>query len=303
MRSSSTTNLVVTLLGALLACHACPGCGKSAPHVSIDAAPTSSGGSASGGTSTATGGSATGGSMGSGGAPAIGGMVGTGGNPGDGGEGPNTGGTATGGTSNSGGTMAGSGGLATGGGVSTGGNMADGGGVATGGGPGTGGSRASGGAGGSGGVATSGGPGTGGTRASGGAGGGGVSGVDAGGACSCAGGETTLECFCKAYPCTDTLASYAPDGGAGLAYTILEEYADCNLVVVSIMDMIALQPYVFDRTTGRLVGRKFVSDIAESCRFGGESAGYTLTAGQFPASTCVRTKCVKGTLPGVGSCP
>ena len=268
MRSSITTNLAITLLGVLLACHACGGSGKSTPARSVDAAPGSSGGSATGGTSTTTGGSATGGTMSTGGVPATDGMVGTGGSPGSGGGAPNTGGT-----------QAGSGGLATGGRVSTGGNVA-----------------------GSGGVVADGGVGTGGTRASGGAGGSGGSWSDPGG-CSCAGGRTTLECFCKAYACTETLASYAPDAGAGLAYSTLEEYADCNLVVVTIMGSIASQPYVFDRTTGRLVGRKLNSDVAEKCPFGGESAGYTLTAGQFPDSTCVRTKCVQGTLPGIGTCP
>jgi hypothetical protein len=158
----------------------------------------------------------------------------------------------------------------------------------------------------------SGGSGTGGVVGSGGLGAGGAlatggsSGGDAGAVttCSCAGGKTTLECFCRVFSCDRTLASFTVDAGTSSAFSTLEEYADCDLVVVTVMNSIAPWVYVFNRSTGQLVGEQYNTDAAEPCRFGGDSgAYYSLSGGLFPDATCVRSRCTMGSLPGLKSCP
>lgn len=193
----------------------------------------------------------------------------------------------------------------------------------TGGAPVTGGTPGSGGVSGSGGALGSGGakPGTGGSTGGWGGGGGvfstgGAGGGTAGGtgggpgsdgganACACAGGKTTFDCLCSVVSCTMTLASFVPDAGSGSGYSTLEEYASCNLVVLSIAASISGGQYVFDRTTGALVGRSLESDVLARCPFGDDSSAYrTLSAGRFPDSTCVRSRCQQGSLPAVRTCP
>lgn len=237
-------------------------CGRSADHVPIDAT------MGTGGSSVTTAAQSTGGSASAGGAAATGGVTSAGG--------------ARGG---SGGTAASGGELASGGRVGSGGSPSSGGIVGFGGAPTTGGR-----------------PGSGGIPSSGGAGGSGL-GIDGAvaGECNCAGGQTTLDCFCKAYNCNITLSSFGADAG-GDGYALREEYANCGLVVITTASSMVPAVYVFDLTTGRLVGEEYMSDVAEPCRFGGDEHSYTLSAGRFPDSDCVRSKCSYGNNPSFRYC-
>jgi len=141
---------------------------------------------------------------------------------------------------------------------------------------------------------------TGGTGGAGGAGGSGGTMLDGGGSCTCASGETTLDCFCSTYDCPTSLTAFTE---GARAYSLLEEYAECNLVVVSTMLGISPDTFVFDRTTGGLVGERINADSVERCPFGGDAGFRMLSAGTFPASSCVRTRCEQGSLPSLRSCP
>jgi hypothetical protein len=151
-------------------------------------------------------------------------------------------------------------------------------------------------------------PGSGGTGGAGGTGGvGGRAGIDGGGTstCDCAGGETTWDCFCGSpNACDVTLSSFIPDAGSN-RYSELEEYAACGLVVVTSRNSaMGVDMYVFDRTSGRLVGKKSTSDTPDRCPFQAGPPVMTLSAGQFPDSTCVRSKCLSNgsLLPLVKPC-
>jgi hypothetical protein len=259
----------LTLTVALLFGHACGG--SSAQSKLLDAAPD------------AAGGAATGGNIGGGGGAASGGISGTGGTS-AGTGGANTGGaTATGGATSS---------AASGGSVGTGGMVGTGGTLATGGTVGAGGAHPTGGT-----------VGTGGTLATGGAGG---TGVDSGSSnsCTCTAARTTLECFCAKYSCPERLGYFLPGGGAAGVYGTMEEYADCDLVLVTTPTGHAPDRYVFGRSTQRLVGARYSSDVIEACPWDPDAGAFrVLTAGQFPESTCVRSACQKGILPEVsGTC-
>lgn len=85
---------------------------------------------------------------------------------------------------------------------------------------------------GSGGSGGSGSSGTGGSGGSGGAPGGSDGGIST---CSCNGGTMSLDCFCSAYGasygCVSALATFKSGSSA---YSTIEEFADCNLAVVTI---------------------------------------------------------------------
>jgi hypothetical protein len=85
----------------------------------------------------------------------------------------------------------------------------------------------------------------------------------------------------------------------------MEEFADCDLVPVNgLTPGISPDRWVFQLSTGRLVGGRFSSDVPDACPWDRDAGSRLLSAGQFPASTCVRTRCVAGTLPQVMySCP
>ncbi|HEX7500895.1 MAG TPA: hypothetical protein VF524_11420, partial [Polyangia bacterium] len=70
--------------------------------------------------------------------------------------------------------------------------------------------------------------------------------------CSCAAGATTWDCYCQAFDCGKTLATYTATGGA--KYDVRMEYANCNLVEYWTVGY-ALLIDVFDLTTGQLVGQ------------------------------------------------
>jgi hypothetical protein len=145
-----------------------------------------------------------------------------------------------------------------------------------------------------------GGMGTGGAISTGGTAGTGDAGADAAGTapgCSCATGTTSWECYCTAYAnaCATNLAAYWPDAGIGSNIAAIQEYANCNLIVVTTTIMnIAYRQHVYDRTTGLLVGDQTGSDTPTACPFGADagSSFLSLSAGRFPDSTCVRSKCV-----------
>jgi hypothetical protein len=300
MSSSLALRSSLVFLGALLVGHGCGGHGLVSQR---DAGSGTGGGLAAGGTVSTGGTLAAGGAAGSGGV-GIGGFGGTAtvpigvggtvsdacsmgypGNPFCGGAGGNPG---------TGGTTTGTGGISSGGTVSTGGART--GGAATGGTrTGTGGNVAAGGAVGAGGILST---------ADAGDGGGSTVDGDAATVCSCPGGITTFECFCRIHSCTSTLSDYTADAGVGGGYSTLEEYADCNLVVVTVATSLAGGAYVFDRTTGRLVGARYDSDVRDACPFAPDgSAYYTLSAGQFPDPSCVRTRCSNGIYPAIQACP
>jgi hypothetical protein len=134
---------------------------------------------------------------------------------------------------------------------------------------------------------------------------GGGSGIDGGTTCDCAGGKTTWECYCSSSnACDMTLSSFLPDAGTA-RYSMLEEYATCGLIVVTSRNSaLGIDMYVFDLTSGRLVGRKITSDTPDRCPFQAGPPSMTLSAGQFPDSTCVRSKCLSDglLLPAVRPC-
>jgi hypothetical protein len=85
---------------------------------------------------------------------------------------------------------------------------------------------------------------------------------------------------------------------------MLEEYASCNLVVVTVGPVSSPSTNVFDRTTGQLVGEILNVDVAMNCPFGPDAGSFvTLAAGQFPDTTCVRSRCIGGNGLGFRSCP
>ena len=293
MSFTQTSRLFVVLAGALLVSQGCGGAALKRKTVAGDAGPT--GGSLATAGATAVGGTGGSGGMGGAGTLTTGGTIATGGT------------LTTGGTVGTGGTVATGGTVGTGGTVATGGITGSGGTVATGGTTGSGGTRiATGGSEGSGGCPCTGGSsgtggtrgGTGGAQSTGGAGGN----VLDGGACTCSG--MSFDCFCTIHPCSQTLSYYTVDAGAGGRYSVLEEYANCNLVVVAMQTGLGGWVYVFDRTTGRLVGETYETDVPETCPFAPDAGQYlTLTAGRFPDATCVRSKCSNGSYPASTPCP
>jgi hypothetical protein len=155
---------------------------------------------------------------------------------------------------------------------------------------GTGGSPGSGGAGGN--------PGVGGSTGSGGSRDGGNS------SCSCSG--MTLDCFCGVssigYDCVRTLSTFTSSGGS--SYATLEEFADCNLVVVTTNISAGMQLAVYDRSSGQLVGRRYYSDVIERCPFDGTDTGSrAISAGQFPEASCKQTSCIEGSQMITIPCP
>ena len=272
MRQFSTTLSILLFALALLPVNAC---GRSSKGTLSNGSGGSGGGS---------GAQATGGNSGSGT------VVGTGGTPGTGGT--TSGVSATGASGGAGAIGAtGTGGVnVTGGATGTGGTKV----TTTA--AGSGGSMPSGGATGTGG--TTAGSGNGGTTGSGGTTGTGGARVDAGGTgCSCAQGTTSWDCYCRAYDCTRTLDYYRPDGGTGPWVIATEEYAGCNLAVITTrMGSDYPLRHVFDLTTHRLVGEETGTDSPTQCPFEPDGGSFSkLSAGILrPDSTCVRSKCTGG---------
>jgi|GEM_PF-5743904 len=284
MSSRLAPRISIVLIGAFLVGSGCGGTGLATKTdaESGTGGNLASGGAAATGGATGSGGMSTSGSGGTGTSPIASGGIdsdscsglypdnpncgGAGGNPGTGAVGTGADGAAsTGGIASTGGARTGSGGS-----VSTGGIVS-----------------------------------TGGTRSTGGAGGG-SSVIDGGSTtgCSCAGGTTTFDCFCGVHSCARTLSSFTADAGAGGGYSTLEEYGNCNLVVVTVATGLAGGVYVFDRTTGRLVGERYESDVPDACPFDPDASSYrTLSAGQFPDATCVRSECLNGIFPAISACP
>ena len=134
---------------------------------------------------------------------------------------------------------------------------------------------------------------------------GGTSALDANNttACTCSAGTTSFDCFCTIHSCTLTLSYFTPDAGTGAAYATLEEYANCNLIVVDNSTSTPGATYVFDRTTGSMVGATSYSDVVERCPFGQDSSTFrSLSAGRFPDASCVRSNCVNGVNPARQKC-
>jgi|GEM_PF-5515411 len=153
------------------------------------------------------------------------------------------------------------------------------------------------------------GPVAGGSSGSGGAGGsGGVTGTSDAQAssCACNGSSMSLDCFCSVggilYPCEPALSTFASPGGS--PYSTLEEFADCDLVVVTTVGSVGTQMSVYENSSGNLVGRRFYSDSIERCPFDGTDTGSrVISAGRFPDPSCVQTSCTEGTQMIIVPCP
>jgi hypothetical protein len=265
MRSPFANPVLLTV--ALLAGYACSNGGKSTLPNSPDGSVGSGGAVGSGGKPAASGGVAAGGVANTGGVSSTGGIASAGGAVGSGGA------AGDGGVMSSGGMATASGGVASGGVMSSGGTSSAAGGVATGG------------------------TGTGGAISTGGTAGTGDAGVDVAGTapgCSCVEGTTSWDCYCMAYAsaCATNLGAYYSDAGIGSSVVAIQEYANCNLVVITTFDSsYAFLRHVYDRPTGLPVGDQTGSDTPTACPFGAGTF-WTLSAGRFPDSTCVRSKCV-----------
>jgi hypothetical protein len=144
----------------------------------------------------------------------------------------------------------------------------------------------------------------------------GMSVLDGGEQCLCSDGsgpsQVPWSCFCSVESCTRTLADFvsAGDGGKSVnpgEHTVLVlEYASCNLVLVqakTYSDYVPNSEYVFDRTTGAMVGAKvWLDDREHSCPFASDGGSWIFgyQSGIYPVpSTCQATEC----LPGSGTCP
>ena len=80
--------------------------------------------------------------------------------------------------------------------------------------------------------------------------------------------------------CTRTLSTFTAPGGS--ACSTIEEFADCNLVVVTTNGSSGMQDSVYDRSTGALVGRRIYSDVIEKCPFDGSDTGsHEISGGQL----------------------
>ncbi len=100
--------------------------------------------------------------------------------------------------------------------------------------------------------------------------------------------ETSWECYCSAFDCSQVLDAYSLDPPGALS---IQEYAACNLVVVETQS--GYDPHevhVFDSTSRELVGETRTRDYGFTCPFdNGQIWG--LRAGVFPPSDCLVTSC------------
>lgn len=144
----------------------------------------------------------------------------------------------------------------------------------------------------------------------------GMASLDAGDQCACSDGtgpsQVPWGCFCAASNCTRTLADFvsASDGGKSVnpgEHTVrVLEYASCNLVAVqakTFSDYVPTSEYVFDRTTGVMVGALvWLDDREHLCPFASDGGRWIFgyQSGSYPVPTsCQATDC----LPGSGTCP
>jgi len=124
--------------------------------------------------------------------------------------------------------------------------------------------------------------------------------------CSCDGGSMTLDCFCSAggvpYGCEGSLSTFTSPGGS--PYSTIEEFADCDLVVVTNVTSFGMQRSVYEQSSGELVGRRYYSDSNERCPFDGTDTGArVISAGRYPDSSCKQTSCIEGTQMITFPCP
>lgn len=122
----------------------------------------------------------------------------------------------------------------------------------------------------------------------------------------------SLECWCahqvlnnRNDPCEGTFPGY---GINPAGYSQIEEYKNCNLLVLSSKGSIVDTIDVYDLTTGKLAGTLHQSDYrAERCPYPGYPEGQLLVvwAGRFPDASCVRSRCTTGQnehVPGITPC-
>jgi hypothetical protein len=119
-------------------------------------------------------------------------------------------------------------------------------------------------------------------------------------ACACSRGDggvstTSLACFCDGVngtcPTYDDALNSCP-AGAPPQFNRLEEYAACNLAVISRGGGLGGSVFVYDLTTHEIVGGNRFNDIPTyTC---GSERFFGQVAGTLPAATCVRTRLVEG---------
>lgn len=118
----------------------------------------------------------------------------------------------------------------------------------------------------------------------------GVRSIDASG-CSCAGNTMSWDCYCAAFDCNKTVTAYA--GGLGKTYSLMREYAGCNLVEYWSLQGLAQIIDVFDLRTGKLVGHFGLVYADGSCPFGGPATPTSsFSTGQFAGMDCALTQCI-----------
>jgi hypothetical protein len=107
------------------------------------------------------------------------------------------------------------------------------------------------------------------------------------------GATVSLACFCDGTfgSCPGYDAELANCSGTFPGMARLEEYAGCNLAVISSPGGYTGRQYVYDLATHQIVGARRWSDVAELTCGTGHAFGYN--AGVFPAASCERTKVVE----------
>jgi hypothetical protein len=134
--------------------------------------------------------------------------------------------------------------------------------------------------------------------------------------CACAGGSgvsnVSWSCFCSVESCARSLDDFVDvgDGGkivkSGHGTVLVTEYAGCDLVLVqakTYSDYVPASEYIFNRTTGALLGAKvWLDDRQHLCPFASSDARWVFgyQSGNYPVpSSCQLTDC----LAGSGTCP
>ena len=109
-------------------------------------------------------------------------------------------------------------------------------------------------------------------------------------ACTVIDGVVTAElsCYCRSGPkrCRTYDDALSSCGGLFPYYNRIDTYADCNLVIISVGDVLDRFDYVYDATTHALVGAAHISDTDPQ-------APCSWRGGIFPPATCAMSSRVE----------
>jgi hypothetical protein len=114
--------------------------------------------------------------------------------------------------------------------------------------------------------------------------------------CACGNAGVAWDCYCHARDCNKTLNGYVLEAGTKKDFANIREYADCGYIVVETMLTDEVVREVYSRSTWRLVGEEIRVPAALTCPPSSSGIGGTLKAGEFPAATCVQSRCTEGRL-------